>query len=64
MISRINSSGNWGLAQSGPTNSQKNWALSLVGAWSDLEDSEVDAFIADVYEDRDKAVPRTVDLED
>jgi hypothetical protein len=35
-----------------------------VGAWSDISDEEIDAFIADIYAQRDKDTGRPVSLED
>ena len=38
-------------------------ALALVGAWSELSDEEIDAFIEDVYAARERDAGRPVNLE-
>ena len=38
-------------------------ALALVGAWREVEDSEIDALIEDIYAQRDRDVGRPVDIE-
>ena len=37
--------------------------LSLVGAWSDLSDEEIDQFIADIYASREADMGRPVELD-
>ena len=37
--------------------------LALVGAWADVTDEEIDAFIADVYAERARDLGRPVNLE-
>jgi antitoxin (DNA-binding transcriptional repressor) of toxin-antitoxin stability system len=39
-------------------------ALALIGAWRELEDSEIDEFINDIYRQREGDIGRDVDLED
>ena len=39
-------------------------ALALVGAWAEVSDEEIDAFIADVYAQRERDMGRPVSLED
>jgi prevent-host-death family protein len=39
-------------------------ALALVGAWGDVADADIDAFIADVYAERERDTGRPVELED
>ena len=39
-------------------------ALALVGLWGDLDDAEIDAFIADIYAQRERDTGRTVELEE
>ena len=41
-----------------------HWALSLVGAWRDLEDEEIDTLVAEIYATREKDTGRPVNLED
>jgi prevent-host-death family protein len=38
-------------------------ALALVGAWSDVEDEAIDAFLDEVYRSRAEDTGRSVDLE-
>jgi hypothetical protein len=38
-------------------------ALSLVGAWKDISEEELDKAISDIYEAREKDTGRTVKLE-
>ncbi len=38
-------------------------ALALVGAWGETSDSEIDAFIEDIYQSRENDIPRLVQLE-
>ena len=39
-------------------------ALALVGAWSDMGDTELDAIIDEIYAQREKDMGRPVKLED
>ena len=39
-------------------------ALALVGAWAEVSDEEIDAFVADVYAQRERDMGRPVSLED
>jgi len=39
-------------------------ALALIGAWSDLDDREIDAMVADVYAARARDTGRQVELGD
>ncbi len=36
--------------------------LALVGSWADVGDDEIDAMVAQIYEARDRDLPRPVDL--
>ncbi len=38
--------------------------LSLVGAWGDIPDEELDALIAHIYAERDRDTGRSVELEE
>jgi prevent-host-death family protein len=38
-------------------------ALALVGLWEDVDDAELDAFVADIRASRDNDLGRPVDLE-
>ena len=39
-------------------------AIALVGAWGDIDDAEIDAFIAGIYAARSRDLGRPVRLED
>lgn len=39
-------------------------ALALIGAWSDVDDREIDAIVADIYAAREQDTGRHVDLGD
>jgi hypothetical protein len=43
--------------------SQSLGLLALVGAWGNLDDSEIDEIIRDIYEARDADTGRPIDLE-
>lgn len=51
------------LEQGQATSAQPNWALALVGGWSELTDQEIDAFIEDIYSSREKDMGRPVELD-
>ena len=38
-------------------------ALALVGAWKELEDSDLDSLVADIYASRENEMGRPVELE-
>ncbi|MBM3948836.1 MAG: type II toxin-antitoxin system Phd/YefM family antitoxin [SAR202 cluster bacterium] len=38
-------------------------ALALLGAWKELEDEEIDALVADIYEARSRDTGRPVEIE-
>jgi len=40
-----------------------DWALSLVGAWREVGDEEIDALVAHIYAEREKDMGRPVELE-
>jgi prevent-host-death family protein len=42
---------------------QLHWALALVGAWKEVEDSEIDSLVSDIYTSREKDIGRPVELE-
>ena len=46
-----------------PTGHRPAGALALVGAWADINDSEIDAFLADIRAARDADLGRPVSLE-
>jgi prevent-host-death family protein len=46
------------------TSTEPRGALALVGAWSALEDQELDALIADIYAQRERDIARPVVLPD
>jgi hypothetical protein len=37
-------------------------ALGLVGAWGDATEEEIDAFVANIYAQRERDLPRPVEL--
>ena len=46
------------------TNHQRLGAMALVGAWGEVDDAVIDAFIADIRAARDRDVGRPVNLID
>ncbi len=42
---------------------RRRGALALVGMWGNVEDTDIDTFIADVYFEREQGTGRTVDLQ-
>jgi hypothetical protein len=42
---------------------QPHWALALVGAWKDVEESELDSLVSDIYASREKDMGRPMELE-
>lgn len=42
---------------------RRRGALALVGMWRNVEDTDIDSFLADVYAERDQGTGRTVDLQ-
>ena len=46
------------------TSARPRGALALIGAWSDIDDREVDAMVADIYAARKKDTGRSVELGD
>ena len=51
------------LEQQRPTQTKPPGFLALVGAWGDLGDDVIDAFIADIYSARESDTGRPVELE-
>jgi prevent-host-death family protein len=51
------------LEESQEESEQPHWALALVGAWKDVDDSELDSLVADIYASREKDTGRPVELE-
>jgi prevent-host-death family protein len=45
------------------TSAKPQGALALVGSWRDIEDTDMDALIADIYGQREKDLGRPVELE-
>lgn len=45
------------------TSAQPQGALALVGAWRDIDDTDMDALIVDIYGQREQDMGRPVDLE-
>ncbi len=52
------------LQHEGATASRPLGALALVGAWSEVGDEWIDAFIADIYARRERDTGRPVELEE
>jgi prevent-host-death family protein len=50
------------LESGGPTAEQPLGALALLGAWGEVGDSEIDAFIADIRAARDADTGRPVEI--
>jgi len=50
------------LAQSRAPSGEPRGALALVGAWSNVEDGEIDAMVADIYAQRARDASRPVEL--
>lgn len=51
------------LEVSQPTAKRAAGALALVGAWEDVEDADIDAFVADIRAERERDTGRPVGLE-
>ena len=47
-----------------PAETHRPGFLALVGAWKDVEDEEIDHFIADIYAERERDYGRPVNLEE
>ena len=48
--------------EKGDSTSRPVGAMSLVGAWGEAEESEVDAVLEEIYAERERDTGRTVDL--
>ena len=51
------------LEQDRTTSGEPQGALALVGAWREIPDEEIDAFIQEIYASREQEAARTVELE-
>ena len=46
------------------TSARPRGALALIGAWGNIDDSEIEAMVADIYAARQQDTGRHVELED
>ncbi|HXU23787.1 MAG TPA: type II toxin-antitoxin system Phd/YefM family antitoxin [Tepidiformaceae bacterium] len=51
------------IEDSGALSERPAGALALVGAWSELEDAEIDAFVNDILKERARDVGREIRIE-
>lgn len=51
------------LEDSSPLCERPAGALALVGAWSELEDAEIDAFVEDILNERARDLGREIDMQ-
>jgi prevent-host-death family protein len=51
-----------GLEQNLAESKQQHWALALAGAWKEVEDSEIDSLVSDIYASREKDTGSSAEL--